>query len=1044
MAQYQLTEAADTFPAGQDVSGDDQIYGAGGDDILDGGAGMDLLDGGDGFDTVTYASATSAIYINPQSRVPRNDGTGDSFVSIEHFVLSGFNDLFWSQGFTAPLQIEGGGGDDRIYATGFDDMLRGGEGNDDVRGDEGGDILYGDNGDDLLDGGGGRDTLYGGAGDDRLRGGTNNDVLDGGDGRDSALLYGTIDDYALALLGDGSVKVSHLIDEYEQAGTATVAGAFDILRNIELLSFSGAYQPFDLTAWIAANAAPPGYAVLRGSDAGETLTGTSEADAVYGLGGDDTLDGAAGDDLLFGGAGADSFVGGDGFDTVSYANASGAVRVNFDPRSPFGDAPSNEATFDTFDGIERIVLSPFADTLYWYADSDIAVDGGDGGDSIVGGAGADSLAGGEGDDVVVGQGGDDQLMGGAGIDRIEGDDGDDVLDGGAGADTIDGGAGYDTVTFAGRTAGVSIGYGDGEGDGYTSIEAFRLTDYDDRIRLPASRGDNGDSPASYSDVFAGGGNDLVDGGPLAGRLYGEAGDDTLIAATYGSTLDGGDGDDRLYSGEGGDTIEGGAGTDVVFYDRPRDEYLIERDGDTIVVANLDSGWVDHLTGVETLSFPDPVFDERVTIDVSTIGAAETAMVMGTLAANFIVGSDFADGLFGLAGADTLSGGLADDALSGGEGDDLLTGGDGRDALYGGDGSDRLDGGAGGDLLVGGAGDDIYLVDAGDTVREDAGGGVDEVRTAAGSRDDYAALYVLPDYVENLTGTSAGAQGVRGNALDNHVAMGGGADLIDLSDGGNDRVEAGSGDDFVYLGAALTGADRIDGGSGLDTVAFTAGGDIALSAASLSGVERLVVYGSGTPGTTALTTNDSNVAAGGELYVGATFLGAGNSLIFNGTAETDGRFTVAGGAAGDTLAGGGGRDWLDGGAGSDTLYGMSGNDWLLGGLGADTLRGGTGTDFFVYRDTAESTAAARDHIVDFSPGERIDLSAIDARGATAGDDAFTFIGADAFSHSAGELRAVQQGADWLVEGDVNGDGVADLSILVTVATPAPLGADSFML
>lgn len=190
--------------------------------------------------------------------------------------------------------------------------------------------------------------------------------------------------------------------------------------------------------------------------------------------------------------------------------------------------------------------------------------------------------------------------------------------------------------------------------------------------------------------------------------------------------------------------------------------------------------------------------------------------------------------------------------------------------------------------------------------------------------------------------------------------------------------------------------------------------------------------------------DSNLAAGGELYVGATFLGAGEALIFNGTAETDGRFTVAGGAAGDILAGGGGRDWLDGGAGSDTLYGMGGNDWLVGGLGADTLRGGTGTDFFVYRDTAESTAAAQDRIVDFSPFERIDLSAIDARSGTADNEAFTFIAAAAFSHSAGELRAVQQGTDWLVEADVNGDGAADLSILVTAATPDPLTADSFVL
>jgi Ca2+-binding RTX toxin-like protein len=45
MADYTLTAAADIFPAGQDTSGDDRVYGLGGDDLLSGGAGADLLDG---------------------------------------------------------------------------------------------------------------------------------------------------------------------------------------------------------------------------------------------------------------------------------------------------------------------------------------------------------------------------------------------------------------------------------------------------------------------------------------------------------------------------------------------------------------------------------------------------------------------------------------------------------------------------------------------------------------------------------------------------------------------------------------------------------------------------------------------------------------------------------------------------------------------------------------------------------------------------------------------------------------------------------------
>lgn len=45
----------------------------------------------------------------------------------------------------------------------------------------------------------------------------------------------------------------------------------------------------------------------------------------------------------------------------------------------------------------------------------------------------------------------------------------------------------------------------------------------------------------------------------------------------------------------------------------------------------------------------------------------------------------------------------------------------------------------------------------------------------------------------------------------------------------------------------------------------------------------------------------------------------------------------------------------------------------------------------------------------------------------GDRAFPFIGAAAFSGTEGELRYVQLGANTYVQGDVNGDGVADLEI-----------------
>ena len=59
-------------------------------------------------------------------------------------------------------------------------------------------------------------------------------------------------------------------------------------------------------------------------------------------------------------------------------------------------------------------------------------------------------------------------------------------------------------------------------------------------------------------------------------------------------------------------------------------------------------------------------------------------------------------------------------------------------------------------------------------------------------------------------------------------------------------------------------------------------------------------------------------------------------------------------------------------------------------------------------------------------------------------AFTFIGEGAFSHTAGELRVVQSGSDFIVQGDVDGDGIADLVIQVTTFNGYGLDAPDFML
>ena len=61
--------------------------------------------------------------------------------------------------------------------------------------------------------------------------------------------------------------------------------------------------------------------------------------------------------------------------------------------------------------------------------------------------------------------------------------------------------------------------------------------------------------------------------------------------------------------------------------------------------------------------------------------------------------------------------------------------------------------------------------------------------------------------------------------------------------------------------------------------------------------------------------------------------------------------------------------------------------LIGGAGADTLSGEAGNDIFLFAALADTTVGLPDLILDFAPGDRIDLHLIDANTALAGDQAF---------------------------------------------------------
>lgn len=133
----------------------------------------------------------------------------------------------------------------------------------------------------------------------------------------------------------------------------------------------------------------------------------------------------------------------------------------------------------------------------------------------------------------------------------------------------------------------------------------------------------------------------------------------------------------------------------------------------------------------------------------------------------------------------------------------------------------------------------------------------------------------------------------------------------------------------------------------------------------------------------------------------------------------------GGATGLALTGNGFGNTITGATGDDVLAGGGAADLLLGGLGADifTLLALTGS---------KVTAAGRNTIGDYSAlaGDRIGASVIDTNTAVGGDQAFSFIGAAAFSGVAGQLRAQVRGGATVVSGHVNGDSAADFAIRLT--------------
>jgi subtilisin-like proprotein convertase family protein len=607
-------------------------------------------------------------------------------------------------------------------------------------------------------------------------------------------------------------------------------------------------------------------------------------------------------------------------------------------------------------------------------------------DALLGSAVANHLSGDFGNDDLRGGDGDDTLLGGAD---------NDTLDGGSGNDTIDGGAGTgDTYLLSKAFNGYTITLNaevytivddaTSETDTVTNVENFDFNGTVANVTGDANAIVTNTAPIITSIVEAGPDEDsnsntlTVDEHSLNG---------TVVATVTAS-------DPNIAAGENlAFSLRTGGGA---FYTGP---FSIAKITPTTAKIRV-NGPLDfedddnHAFFVRVTDGENHIDREPVAVSVNDLNEAPIILIGGAGADNLIGGLDTDTADYSKSGAAVsidlilgsgVGGHAQGDTLNrienvvGGVFGDTITGDGNHNKLVGLGANDELYGNEGDDTLIGGAGADKLSGGTGQDV-------VDYSSSPAGVSVDLVAR----------TGAGGDAQG------DNHFGnmddvIGSAFDDTITGDAAPNRLLGSTGDDELY---GNEGNDTLVGGAGADKLSGGTGQDVADYSHSPAGVAVDLLTRTGQFGD-----------AHGDHHFGNI----------------------------DDLTGSAFGDQLSGDDANNRLTGLAGEDELLGRGGADTLFGGGAADQFIYVAVGDSLPGSFDVIGDFSTAEKdkIVLFDIDADTASGGNQAFTYIGNGAFTGIAGQLRF----AGGFVEGDVDGNAVADLRIQVNVAS---LVASDFIL
>jgi Ca2+-binding RTX toxin-like protein len=893
--------------------GDDTLRGGSGADVLMGGSGADILDGGDGFDTASYKTATAAVSLNLSTQQFTGDAVGDTFISIEGFEGSKFDDTII------------GDNNSNAFLAGFD----------------GNDLIQGLDGEDLLDGGAGNDTLQGGLGNDFLVGGSGADSLDGGDGINVAAYINSTK----------SVNVS-LKTGIGIGGDAEG----DTLTNIQTLIGSLLPTPFSTRAQLADT--------LEGNDGANTISGLAGNDIIRGLGGDDwlygdtadnwsyegnpitnsspgsgdadvdrdeilggdgndRLFGQRGDDYLDGGSGYDILKGGDGDDHLATFDLGSADLLDGESGS------NNRLSADYSDQTVDITFTGGQTNNYTFTNGDTALNFQNLGDFYTGSgndvirldavfsgsntlrtnAGNDIIYAGDSSDTIDAGSGSDLIYGGEGNDSIDAGSDNDFINGGDDADVLNGGDGIDTADYSDSPNAVIVNLATGATDGlvlgtrtYTTIDnkyGWSVGPVSSTLHVDVTGKTDLDTPpaisitsdklsnienligSNYNDHFTGDDKDNVFTPGLSRVIRTGNSTVTSTGSTAIGQIGGGSGAGGLTSF---DVVDGGGGNDLLIVD-----YSVGDDsnGGGMTGGGGTAGDFNRLAAVQGQGFIDTVRFLNI----------ERFQVTGT---------SKNDNLYGGAGDDTLNGGAGNDFLVGGAGtgnSDLT----GNDIINGGEGDDEI-----ANRNYNALGSDVNLLD-----RFDGGTGFDTLSA-------------------NFSNQTADVNFIDGQSNNNVFADGTFAKNFEAVR----NFTTGSGNDSLILKGRLPLAfnssynRQLDTGAGNDTITMNGGlGQISVEAGN--GNDLLVLDYSVDDNIT--SGGVSGIIGGNDVTSNASYTrkGANNTVLDNLSALHFERYQITGTSKADTLIG-----WNR----DDILKGLGGNDTLTGGGGSDQFIFGSGRAF----------------------------------------------------------------------------------------------------